>query len=109
MKDKNIYLNNILDKANEAIDFCKGIPRKEFLKDNKTQSAVILKLIIIGEEAKKLSEKVRSEVDLPWKMIISLRNIAIHEYFDVDLVEIYKTVRNDLPELINKIEKYLKN
>ena len=42
-------------------------------------------------------------------MIIGLRNIAIHEYFDIDVVEIYKTVKDDMPDLIRKIESYLEN
>ncbi|MEK7664137.1 MAG: HepT-like ribonuclease domain-containing protein [Patescibacteria group bacterium] len=54
MKDNNIYLKNILDKTAEAIAYCKNMTMEDFIKDEKTQSAVILKLIIIGEEAKKL-------------------------------------------------------
>ena len=49
MKDSNIYLKNIVDKANEAIGYCDKMSKKDFLADNKTQSAVIMKLIVIGE------------------------------------------------------------
>ena len=60
MKDANIYLKNILDKAREATQYCHGISKDEFLKNEKTQNAVILKLIIIDEEAKKLTEEVKN-------------------------------------------------
>ena len=66
MKETSVYLNNIIDKAREAVDFCDGMSDKEFLEDGKTQSAVILKLIIIGEEAKKVSEEVILKIDLPY-------------------------------------------
>jgi|SRR3990167_940447 len=109
MKETSIYLKNIIDKAREAVDFCVGISEEEFLKDGKTQSAVILKLIIIGEEAKKIPEEVSLKIDLPWRMIKGFRNMAIHEYFNIDLVIILNTVKNDLPSLITKITAYLEN
>lgn len=108
MKDTNIYLRNILDKAEEAIRYCREISKDDFLQDDKTQSAIILKLIIIGEEAKKLTEEVKSKIDLPWRMITGFRNMAIHEYFNIDLTQVWDTVQNDLPDLINKIKSYLK-
>ncbi len=109
MKEINIYLKNIVDKARESIGFCAGMSEEEFLKDGKTQSAVILKLIVIGEEAKKVPEEIISKIDLPWRMIKGFRNMAIHEYFNIDLVIIWHTVQNDLPSLITKIKEYLGN
>lgn len=109
MKETSVYLNNIIDKAREAAGFCVGMSEEEFLKDGKTQSAVILKLIIIGEEAKKVPEEVTSKIDLPWRMIKGFRNMAIHEYFNIDLVIIWHTVQNDIPSLITKIMTYLEN
>ncbi len=106
-KDVNIYLKNILDKAHEAIKYCESMPMETFLKDDKTQSAVILKLIVIGEEAKKLPEEVKSKIELPWKMIIGFRNMAVHEYFDIDVSQIWTTVQEDLPDLTKKIESHL--
>ncbi len=108
MKDSNIYLKNILDKANEAVKYCEGMSEKDFLDDGKTQSAVIMKLIVIGEEAKKLPEEIKSAIDLPWKMIAGFRNMAVHEYFDIDLSQIWNTIQMDIPDLISKIEHYLK-
>lgn len=46
-----------------------GINRAAFLEDQKTQSAVIMQLALIGEMAKKISESTRSEVNVPWKEI----------------------------------------
>jgi len=109
MKETSVYLNNIIDKAREAMDFCVGMSEEEFLKDGKTQSAVILKLIVIGEEAKKVPEEVTSKIDLPWRMIKGFRNMAIHEYFNIDLVIIWHSVKNDLPDLITKTSTYLGN
>lgn len=35
----------------------------------------------------------------PWSEIIGLRNILVHNYFDVDIERIWQTVQNDLPQL----------
>ena len=109
MKDFNIYLKNILDKAKESETYCLDMSKESFLKDDKTQSAIILKLIIIGEEAKKLPEEIKAEINLPWRMIIGFRNMAIHEYFNIDLSQIWTTVKTDLPRLIEQVEPYLQN
>ena len=52
-----------------------------FLKDRKTQSAVILQLALIGEFAKRVSAPVRESTDIPWKEIAGFRDRAIHDYF----------------------------
>ena len=107
MKDYGVYLKNILDKAREAVGYCSDISKEDFLKDDRTQSAVILKLIIVGEESTKLTQDIKNAINLPWRAITGFRNMAIHEYFDVDLSQIWVTVQADLPELIEKIERYL--
>jgi len=106
-KDQNVYLRNILDKANEAILYCNGLSAADFLMDEKTQSAVIMKLIVIGEESKKVSEMIKKKIDVPWKLILGFRNMAVHEYLDLDLKQVWFTVNKDLPKLIKTIEKYL--
>ena len=66
MKDDQVYLNQILEAITKIETFTTGLSRDQFLVDGKTQSAVILKLIIIGEEAKKVSEEVILKIDLPY-------------------------------------------
>ena len=37
-----------------------------------------------------------------------MRNLLIHEYDEIDLKDVWNTVKNDLPELIKSIDKILK-
>ena len=60
-------------------------------------------------EAKKVPEEIISKIDLPWRMIKGFRNMAIHEYFNIDLVIIWYSVKNDLPSLVTKVSAYLEN
>lgn len=107
-KDNTLYLRNIIDKASEALSFCAGVTRSDFLQNNMIQSAVVMKLIVIGEEARKLPSEIIDGIDLPWRMIMGFRNMAVHEYFNLDLSQVWVTVQEDLPELIRKSKEYLK-
>ena len=75
-----------------------------FSKDQKTQSAVILQLLLIGEIAKKISPEKRSTIDLPWREIAGFRDRAIHNYFEIDLDIVWQTLISDLPEVKEKLK-----
>jgi len=62
-------------------------------------------LEIIGEAAGRVSGATTTKFpNLPWKKMVSMRNIMIHEYEDVDLDIVWDTVQNDLPPLISLLE-----
>jgi len=76
--------------------------------DNKTQSSVLYQITLIGEAARRISGELRDRhSDIPWRLIMGMRNKLIHEYDDVDLHEVWKTIKDDIPELISKIEPLL--
>jgi len=95
------------DKAKEAQGFVAGFTVDQFLADNKTQSAVILKLAVIGEVAKKISIEAKQAIDLPWKEIAGFRDMAIHEYLQLSLTIIWTTAQQPLSDLITKTDAYL--
>ncbi|MDD4663097.1 MAG: DUF86 domain-containing protein [Caldisericia bacterium] len=80
----------------------------DFLSNGSIQDAVIRQFEIIGEESKHISESTtRKIIDVPWKDIISMRNILIHDYFEVDLEDVWQTAENDIKVLKEKINKFL--
>ena len=67
-------------------------------------------LEIIGEAAKGITAEFRQEhSELPWRSMVGMRDRLIHGYFDINLDIVWKTVINDLPPLINKLEKIVTN
>ena len=101
------YLKLLIEKAKEAQSFVKGFDEAQFLGDNRTQAAVIMKLAVIGEISKKVSDETKEKINLPWKEISGFRDMAIHDYIVLSLKVVWATVHESLDELISKIEKYL--
>ena len=106
-RDK-VYLLDILEAAKLALSYLDKESIESFCDNIQCQDAVIRRLEIIGEAAKRISESTRTSLpDLPWREMIGMRNFMIHEYDNVDLKTVYNTVKNDLPPLIESLEKLL--
>ncbi len=84
------------------MSYLEGKAKEEFFKDIQCQDAIIRRLEIIGEAAGRVSMATTTKFqNLPWKKMVGMHNIMIHEYEDVDLDIVWDTVQNDLPPLVN--------
>jgi uncharacterized protein with HEPN domain len=83
------------------------LAKEDFLADQKTQDAVILKLLVIGELAAKLLDEhadfVANYPKVPWRQMKGMRNRMAHGYFDRDLDVVWDTLQTDLPGLEAKL------
>jgi len=105
MQRDHAFLLDILNAAEAARRFSGNLTKKGFLDNPLVQSGVLHQIIIIGEVVKRLSSEFRqNHPKIPWKFIAGMRDRVTHDYFDVDLEQVWHTVEKDLPELI----KYLK-
>jgi len=108
MRRDKVYLLDILEAARFALDYIGKKTREDFVKDTQCQDAVIRRIMIIGEAARRVSDETRGELSLPWSEMTAMRNLLIHEYDDVDMKIVWETVSRDLPSLIASLEKILK-
>ncbi|HIK24042.1 MAG TPA: DUF86 domain-containing protein [Thermosynechococcus sp. M3746_W2019_013] len=107
MRDPKERLRDILD-AIARIERYASRGREAFEHDELIQVWIFHHIQIIGEAAAKLGRdfhKVHPEV--PWPQIVAMRNVLVHEYFGIDLGEVWKTVERDLPALKLAIERLL--
>jgi uncharacterized protein with HEPN domain len=102
------YLLDVLDSARLALSYVRGKSRVEFFQDIQLQDAVVRRLEIIGEAARRISQPTRDAFPgLPWPSMTGMRNFLIHEYGDVDLGIVWDTVWSNLPDLISTLEQAL--
>jgi len=105
-KDDSVRNRHILDAAREAIGFAEGRNRADLDTDRKLNLSLVRLLEIIGEAARGISQEFRdSHPDLPWNKMVGMRDRLIHGYFDVNLDVVWETVTEDLPGLVDKLEK----
>ncbi|OOG60921.1 DUF86 domain-containing protein [Polaromonas sp. C04] len=101
------YLDHMLEAARQACAYAQGMSKEEFLADKRTQQAVILNLILIGEEATKLLKDDDAFADrypqVPWRSMKGMRNRIAHGHFEINLDTVWETIQTALPSLIEQL------
>lgn len=101
------YLDHMRQAATDACSFVEGLSKEDFLADKRTQQAVIMSLIVIGEAATKIMELHAEFTDqhrqVPWRSMRGMRNRIAHGYFDINLDVVWDTVQTALPTLLEQL------
>jgi uncharacterized protein with HEPN domain len=101
------YLDHMLEAAQQACSYIEGLCMTDFLADKRTQQAVILNLVIIGEAATQLLKDygkfLDQHPDVPWRSMKGMRNRIAHGYFDINLDVVWETVQTALPQLLERL------
>jgi uncharacterized protein with HEPN domain len=106
MSRDDTYFVDILESAKIALNYIIGKSWDDFYGDMQCQDAVIRRLEIIGEAARRISVDARTKYSqIPWREMTSMRNLVIHEYDVVDINQVWDTVRNKLPPVIEELTK----
>ena len=109
MNDDRIsdYLDHMRQAATDACSFIEGLSKSEFLEDKRTQQAVIMSLVIVGEAATKIMDShpefVQTYSEIPWRNMRGMRNRIAHGYFDINLDVVWETVQTALPKLLEQL------
>jgi uncharacterized protein with HEPN domain len=106
MQRDEAYLVDILESAKIALDYVSGKTWDQFYEDLQCQDAVVRRIEIIGEAARRVSQETRDKYpQIPWREMTSMRNFVIHEYDSVDIGQVWDTVQNKFPSLIEELKK----
>ena len=101
------YLDHIQQAASDACGFVDGLNKEDFLEDKRTQQAVIMSLIIMGEAVTKLMDRhaefIQAHAQVPWRSMRGMRNRIAHGHFDINLDVVWDTVQAALPELLKQL------
>ena len=101
-------LEDILNCISNVRQFVDGVSFDAFIDDKMRYFAVMKNIEIIGEAANMLTRNYRMNYpDLPWRMIIGMRNVLTHGYANVSDMKLWKTATEDLDSMYETIEHYL--
>lgn len=104
-RDPIVYISDMLDYCESAIDFIIGLNYSSFIKDEKSIFAVIRAIEVIGEASKKVPKGLKDKYDnIPWREIAGMRDKLVHEYFGINKKVVWNTVKHDIPALRKQIE-----
>ncbi|MCX7017995.1 MAG: DUF86 domain-containing protein [Candidatus Sumerlaeota bacterium] len=108
LRDARLYLDDILEAAAQIREYTALTDYEAFVRDRKTQDAVVRNLEIIGEAAGRLPESIKAGApDIEWRKIVGLRNILAHEYFGISLPVVWDVAQNKLGPLETACQKLL--
>ena len=103
-----VFVGQMIEAAQAALDFTEGRTKDALLSDRFVAFAVVRAIQLVGQAARNVSEGVQAtSPDIPWRQMIGMRNVVVHDYADVDLALVWKTVRDDLPSLVRRLRALL--
>ncbi len=77
-----LYFTDILESIEKIEEYVRGIDENDFFSNHEKQDAVIRRIEIIGEATKNIPIEIRQNYpNVPWRKMIGMRNIVVHEYF----------------------------
>ena len=108
MRNPGERLRDILE-AISAIERYLDRGKAAFEQDELLQGWFVRHLQIIGEAVRALPEEVRASAPgIEWTKIIGMRNVLVHDYFDIDAGLVWDAATRDIPALKAAVEDLLK-
>jgi uncharacterized protein with HEPN domain len=98
-------LYDIVESGRRVLAYCEGLSAEQFARNTLVQDAVIRRLTIMGEAAKRISHEFRTaHSEVPWHEMAGFRDIAVHDYLAIVPSRVWTVVRDDLPGLVSVLD-----
>jgi uncharacterized protein with HEPN domain len=105
-----VLLGQMKEAATLAITYIDGLGKADFLNDSRTQQAVTMNLIIIGEVSSRVinrySDFAQRHPEFLWQEMKGLRNRIAHGYFEINQETVWEAASLDLPDLVQKMTAF---
>jgi uncharacterized protein with HEPN domain len=99
-REWRFYVEDMLTFCDKAPAYTQGLDRSTFTADPMRYDATLRNLELIGEAATHVPADVRDKAaDVPWRLIVAVRNRLIHGYLGIDDDTLWSIVNDDLVPL----------
>ena len=110
VKNDAWYIGRILEDLAFIRKHMKNVDQKAFSENEILQDSMMFRLIQISEDTRKLTDGYKDEhSSIPWMAISGLRNRIVHDYGNVDFSIVFDTLKKDIPDLMDSMEKKLQS
>ena len=92
------FLEHIQKELTFLVKHSSTVTFEQFIEDDLINRAYLRSLEIIGEPSKKVPDEIRYKYrEVNWRGMMGLRDVLIHEYFQVDYEVVWEVLQNDVP------------
>lgn len=107
-RDDTTLLRDMIEAAGSAVAAIEGDGASAVAEDHVRALGMVKCLEIVGEAASRLSPDLRGRYPaIPWGQIIGMRNRLVHAYFEIDYEQVWRALSDDIPPLIEQLQKIL--
>jgi len=108
-RNYKLFLEDISQRIGKIESFIDDMTFEDFKQDDKTVSACIREIEVIGEATKQIPKEITSQFnELPWSLMAKMRDKLIHWYFDIDEEIVWNVATQKLPQIKDQINQIIK-
>ena len=103
-------LIHIIEAIDRILENAQGTTLEELSSDSLRFYGIVKNIEIIGEATFKLTKAFRTlHSETPWDIISRMRHVLVHDYYQIDVEQVWNVMRNDLVPLKEQIKDYINN
>jgi uncharacterized protein with HEPN domain len=108
-KDVRGYLQDMVERIDRILQYTQA-GRENFFASDLIQDAVARNFEILGEITKRLEKSFTDQhPEIPWRQMAAFRDVIIHDYEDLQLQIVWKTITDELPKLQTQLQAILES
>lgn len=102
------YVQDMLEFGERVLSYTEGMNQDMFIADTRTYDATLRNIQLIGEAATHVPDDVReSNPDIPWRVIIGVRNRLAHSYLHISASVIWSIAQDAIPDTLPRLRRLL--
>jgi len=108
-RDWRLRVQDILEAIASIQQRTSGMTVENLMENETVAKAVLYDFVVIGEAATNVPLDLQLRYpEIPWRLMSDMRNVMVHEYFQVSIQRVWETIEDDLPSVLPLLQNLLK-